>query len=388
MPNLSGDGRGEVHQRDRKVHPVNRSRTATWVQADGRHRRPQPGPDRLRLRRLHRRATLRSKPTPVGVLGASPDRLHQRQVLRQPDQRGHLPRRRHPAAHRQPGLPRSRRRSRASAWPSPTSTPRAASTAPRPATTSRTPVTRPTCRSPPPRPARSSPASRRVVIGAASSSVSLNVVDTFADNKIVEVSPANTAVDLSGYSPYYFRTAPPDGVQGNALGTLITHRRLPEGRLPGVQRHLRHRPAQRGRGDRQGRRRRVRLRLQGRRRRVPGRPDDVLVRGRRRARGQARRDRRPRLRRDQADRPRARRRRAGTCRRPTSPTATPPTTARTSRRAPSRAPRAPSPAPTPTQTFKDRLSGWAEVGEGKAAAATTPTAPSPTTPPSSPRSPR
>jgi branched-chain amino acid transport system substrate-binding protein len=61
-----------------------------------------------------------------------------------------------------------------------------------------------------------------VVIGAASSSVSLNVVDTFADNKIVEISPANTAVDLSGYSPYYFRTAPPDGIQGNALGTLVS----------------------------------------------------------------------------------------------------------------------------------------------------------------------
>src|SRR4051812_30780888 len=61
-----------------------------------------------------------------------------------------------------------------------------------------------------------------VVIGAASSSVSLNVVDTFASDKIVEVSPANTAVDLSGYSPYYFRTAPPDGIQGNALGTLIS----------------------------------------------------------------------------------------------------------------------------------------------------------------------
>jgi len=61
-----------------------------------------------------------------------------------------------------------------------------------------------------------------VVIGAASSSVSLNVVDTFADNKITEISPANTAVDLSGYSPWYFRTAPPDGVQGNALGTLIS----------------------------------------------------------------------------------------------------------------------------------------------------------------------
>jgi len=61
-----------------------------------------------------------------------------------------------------------------------------------------------------------------VVVGAASSSVSLNVVDTFADNKITEVSPANTAVDLSGYSPFYFRTAPPDTIQGNALGSLIS----------------------------------------------------------------------------------------------------------------------------------------------------------------------
>jgi len=61
-----------------------------------------------------------------------------------------------------------------------------------------------------------------VVVGAASSSVSLNVVDTFTDNKIVQVSPANTAVDLSGYSDFYFRTAPPDTIQGSALGTLIS----------------------------------------------------------------------------------------------------------------------------------------------------------------------
>ncbi len=61
-----------------------------------------------------------------------------------------------------------------------------------------------------------------IVVGAASSSVSLNVVDSFTDAKIVQVSPANTAVDLSGYSPYYFRTAPPDGIQGSALGTLIS----------------------------------------------------------------------------------------------------------------------------------------------------------------------
>ena len=61
-----------------------------------------------------------------------------------------------------------------------------------------------------------------VVIGAASSSVSLNVVDTFADNKITEISPANTAADLSGYSPFYFRTAPEDSVQGGVLGSLIS----------------------------------------------------------------------------------------------------------------------------------------------------------------------
>ncbi len=61
-----------------------------------------------------------------------------------------------------------------------------------------------------------------VVIGAESSSVSLNFVDTLADAKITQVSPANTSTDLSGYSPFYFRTAPPDTVQGNALGTLIS----------------------------------------------------------------------------------------------------------------------------------------------------------------------
>lgn len=60
-----------------------------------------------------------------------------------------------------------------------------------------------------------------VVVGAAASSVTLNIVDTLTDNQIVQISPANTAVDLSGYDPFYFRTAPPDGIQGNALGTLV-----------------------------------------------------------------------------------------------------------------------------------------------------------------------
>lgn len=60
-----------------------------------------------------------------------------------------------------------------------------------------------------------------VVIGAASSSVSQNFVDTLTDSKITQVSPANTSPELSGYSDFYFRTAPPDSVQGSALGTLI-----------------------------------------------------------------------------------------------------------------------------------------------------------------------
>lgn len=60
-----------------------------------------------------------------------------------------------------------------------------------------------------------------IVVGAASSSVSQAVVQTFTDAKVVQVSPANTAVALSGISPFYFRTAPPDTVQGNALGNLI-----------------------------------------------------------------------------------------------------------------------------------------------------------------------
>lgn len=60
-----------------------------------------------------------------------------------------------------------------------------------------------------------------VVIGAASSSVTLNVIDQLVATPLLMVSPANTAASLSGYSDFYFRTAPPDTVQGAALGSLI-----------------------------------------------------------------------------------------------------------------------------------------------------------------------
>lgn len=60
-----------------------------------------------------------------------------------------------------------------------------------------------------------------VVIGAAASSVTLNVVDDITGAGVVQFSPANTTPELSGYSPFYYRTAPPDSVQGDALTNLM-----------------------------------------------------------------------------------------------------------------------------------------------------------------------
>ncbi|WP_149204455.1 ABC transporter substrate-binding protein [Actinotalea subterranea] len=61
----------------------------------------------------------------------------------------------------------------------------------------------------------------QVVIGAASSSVTLNVVDDITGAEVVQISPANTSTKLSGYSDFYFRTAPSDVLQGRALGDLV-----------------------------------------------------------------------------------------------------------------------------------------------------------------------
>lgn len=59
------------------------------------------------------------------------------------------------------------------------------------------------------------------IIGAASSTVTLNVVDSVTEAGVIQVSPANTSTTLSGYSPLFARTAPPDTVQGQALGSLM-----------------------------------------------------------------------------------------------------------------------------------------------------------------------
>lgn len=59
------------------------------------------------------------------------------------------------------------------------------------------------------------------VLGAMSSSRTLHVIDKITGAGMVMGSPSNTAAELVGASPFYFRTAPPDTVQGAALGNKI-----------------------------------------------------------------------------------------------------------------------------------------------------------------------
>ncbi len=61
------------------------------------------------------------------------------------------------------------------------------------------------------------------IIGAASSSVSLSVIDKITNAGVLQISPANTSDELTDYADngLYFRTAPPDVLQGRVLGDLI-----------------------------------------------------------------------------------------------------------------------------------------------------------------------
>jgi ABC-type branched-subunit amino acid transport system substrate-binding protein len=62
-----------------------------------------------------------------------------------------------------------------------------------------------------------------VVIGAASSSVSLSVIDKITGAGVVQISPANTSDKFTTYNDkgLYYRTAPPDTLQGRVLGDLV-----------------------------------------------------------------------------------------------------------------------------------------------------------------------
>src|SRR3954452_8415132 len=61
------------------------------------------------------------------------------------------------------------------------------------------------------------------IVGAASSSVSLSVIDKITGAGVLQISPANTSDELTNYADkgLYFRTAPPDVLQGRVLGDLI-----------------------------------------------------------------------------------------------------------------------------------------------------------------------
>jgi ABC-type branched-subunit amino acid transport system substrate-binding protein len=62
-----------------------------------------------------------------------------------------------------------------------------------------------------------------VIIGAASSAVSKLVIDKITGAGVIQFSPANTSDDFTDYpdNGLYFRTAPPDVLQGQVLADLV-----------------------------------------------------------------------------------------------------------------------------------------------------------------------
>ncbi len=55
------------------------------------------------------------------------------------------------------------------------------------------------------------------VVGHVSSDISLATAKIYEDYQLVSISPVNTSVKLTGYSPYYFRTVPNDRAAAKAL---------------------------------------------------------------------------------------------------------------------------------------------------------------------------
>ncbi|MDQ1629378.1 MAG: branched-chain amino acid transport system substrate-binding protein [Actinomycetota bacterium] len=61
------------------------------------------------------------------------------------------------------------------------------------------------------------------IVGAASSSTTLTVIDKITGAGVLQISPANTSIELIDYPDHglYFRTAPPDLLQGRIIGDLM-----------------------------------------------------------------------------------------------------------------------------------------------------------------------
>ena len=70
------------------------------------------------------------------------------------------------------------------------------------------------------------------IIGPASTGISLSVIDRITGSEIPMCSPSNTGAIFTTYDDggYYFRTAPPDNLQGQVHADLITDERCIERR--------------------------------------------------------------------------------------------------------------------------------------------------------------
>ena len=62
------------------------------------------------------------------------------------------------------------------------------------------------------------------IVGAAASGVSLSIIDKIIEEGVVMMSPSNTSPTFTNYpdNGYYFRTAPPDLLQAQVLGDVVT----------------------------------------------------------------------------------------------------------------------------------------------------------------------
>ena len=218
------------------------------------------------------------------------------------------------------------------------------------------------------------------IVGAASSSVSLSVIDKITGAGVVQISPANTSDELTNYADkgLYFRTAPPDVLQGRVLGDLI----LADGNstvgILALQDSYGTGLAEAG----HGRPSRVVAARSSRRSSTTRRPRASPPRSARSRQPTPRPSRSSR-----STRPRrsslssSSRASARRSRRSTSSTATSPTTRRTSRRARSRASRAPSRVSSPVTSSRPASP------RSTRSSPSGPTRRSPTTPPSSSLSP-
>ncbi len=62
------------------------------------------------------------------------------------------------------------------------------------------------------------------IVGAAASGISLSIIDKITGEEVVMMSPSNTSPTFTTYDDdgYYFRTAPPDLLQAQVLGDVVT----------------------------------------------------------------------------------------------------------------------------------------------------------------------